>query len=163
MSTAQPPTTDATAIVRGIVEEHARLDGALLPILHRVQQVLGFVPREALPIIAQALNLSRAEVQGVLGYYMHLRQQPAGRRVVQVCAAESCQTMGGEVLLSHARAALGCSEAQPTSGDGARTVLPVYCLGLCALSPAAAIDGRLHARLTPARFDALLVGEEPPA
>ncbi|HEY1393039.1 MAG TPA: formate dehydrogenase subunit gamma [Methylibium sp.] len=146
--------------VRAIVQELSHLEGALLPILHRVQEALGFVPREALPVIAQALNLSRAEVQGVLGYYSHFRQQPAGRCVVQVCAAESCQAMGGEALLMHARATLGCSVAQPASGDGAYTVTPVYCLGLCALSPAVTIDGQAHARMTPARLDTLLAAKE---
>ncbi|MEO8526855.1 MAG: formate dehydrogenase subunit gamma [Caldimonas sp.] len=144
------------AAVRDVIAERASLAGPLLPILHGVQQALGHVPREALPEIAAALNLSRAEVHGVVSYYHHFREAPAGRCAVQVCRAESCQAMGADALLAHARQSLGCSEAKPTSVDGAFTVEPVYCLGLCASSPTALIGKRLHARLTPARFDAAI-------
>ena len=144
------------ATVRKVIAERAHLAGSLLPILHGVQEALGHVPRDALPEIAAALNLSRAEVHGVVSYYHHFREQPAGRCLVQVCRAESCQTMGADALLAHARQSLGCSEARPTSIDDAFTVEPVYCLGLCASSPAAMIGARLHARLTPSRFDAAI-------
>ncbi len=144
------------ATVRDVIAERAHLAGPLLPILHGVQEALGHVPREALPEIAAALNLSRAEVHGVLTYYHHFREAPAGRCMVQVCRAESCQAMGAEALLAHARRGLGCGEAKPTSADGAFTVEPVYCLGLCASSPVAMIGRRLHARLTPAGFDAAI-------
>ena len=145
---------DTSATVRKVIAQRAHLAGPLLPILHGVQEALGHVPREALPEIAAALNLSRAEVHGVVSYYHHFREAPAGRCVVQVCRAESCQAMGADALLAHARQRLGCSETKPTSADGAFTVEPIYCLGLCASSPAALVGGRLHARLTPARLDA---------
>ncbi len=149
--------SEATLVtVRKVIAERTRLAGPLLPILHGVQEALGHVPRDVLPEIAAALNLSRAEVHGVVSYYHHFRDQPAGRCVVQVCRAESCQAMGADALLAHARQSLGCSEARPTSVDGAFTVEPVYCLGLCASSPAAMIGTRLHARLTPSRFDAAI-------
>lgn len=142
------------ATLRRIVAERVHLEGALLPILHGVQDALGHVPREAVPLIAAALNLSRAEVHGVVTYYTHFRSVPAGRCRVQVCVAESCLAMGGEALLAHARHSLGCSAAAPTSADGHHTVDAVYCLGLCALSPALQIGDRPHARMTPERFDA---------
>jgi formate dehydrogenase subunit gamma len=152
-----PPSTDAMlAIVRAVIAERGALAGPLLPILHGVQDALGFVPRAALPVIAAALNLSRAEVHGVVSYYHDFRERPSGRSVVQICRAESCQAMGAEALLKHARRTLACTEAEPTSADGAWTVEPAYCLGLCASSPALRIDGRLHARMTTDRFDAIV-------
>lgn len=150
---------DPLPAVRAVIAQRASLAGPLLPILHGVQEALGHIPRDAVPEIAQALNLSRAEVHGVVSYYHHFRQQPAGRCVVQVCRAEACQAMGAEALLAHAQRTLGCSDAQPTSADGAFTVEAAYCLGLCASSPAAMVDERPFARLTPARFDALIAEE----
>lgn len=145
--------------VREVIAARVHLAGPLLPILHGVQDALGHVPREALPAIAAALNLSRAEVHGVVSYYHHFRTELPGRCVVQVCRAESCQALGADALLAHVRTSLGCSASQPTSGDGAFTVEPVYCLGLCAVSPALQIGATLHARMTPARLDALLEAE----
>ncbi len=147
------------AVVTEVLAERAHLPGALLPVLHGVQDALGHIPRETVPEIARALNLSRAEVHGVITYYHHFREQPAGRHVLQVCRAESCRAMGGEALHAHARAKLRCSGTQHSSADGAYTVESVYCLGLCASSPAVVLDGRLHARMTPARLDALLAGK----
>ncbi len=144
------------AVVSEVIAERRALAGPLLPILHGVQEALGHVPRAALPVIAAALNLSRAEVHGVVSYYHDFREQPAGRAVVQICRAESCQAMGADALLAHARHALACSAAQPTSADGAWTVEPAYCLGLCATSPAIRVGDRLHARMTPERFDAVV-------
>lgn len=144
---------------REILARHAGRDGALLPILHDVQHHFGHVARDAVPQIAQALNLSRAEVHGVVTYYHHFRSEPTGRHVLQVCRAEACQAMGGETLLAHARHELGCSAERPTSADGQWTVEPVYCLGLCASSPAAQLGDRLHARLTTARLDTLIERE----
>ncbi|MFT3957448.1 MAG: formate dehydrogenase subunit gamma [Piscinibacter sp.] len=126
-----------------------------MPALHAVQDALGHVPDEAVPLLAETFNLSRAEVHGVLTYYHHFRREPAGRHVVQVCRAEACQACGGEELLAQAQRLLGC-ESHHTRADGAVTLEPVYCLGLCASSPAIQIDQRLHGRVTPQRLDSLL-------
>ncbi|MEW6705830.1 MAG: NAD(P)H-dependent oxidoreductase subunit E [Pseudomonadota bacterium] len=142
MSTADP--TLALDLVARVIAERRHLPGALLPILHGVQQALGHVPDEAVPPIAEALNLSRAEVHGVLTYYHHFRRRPAGKPVLQVCRAESCRTMGGEALLAQAEASGRC-EAEP-----------VYCLGLCAMSPAVMFEGRPHARMDADKLAALL-------
>jgi formate dehydrogenase subunit gamma len=146
---------DAIQTVRQIAHAHREVPGGLLPALHAVQEALGHVPDEAVPVLAQALNLSRAEVHGVVTYYHHFRRTPPGRHVVQVCRAEACQACGGEELLAHAEQALGC-KAHGTSADGRVTLEPVYCLGLCASSPAVQIGERLHARVTPERLDRLL-------
>lgn len=154
------PPPDMDAVVTDVLAKRVHLPGALLPVLHGVQDAFGHIPREAVPQIARALNLSRAEVHGVITYYHHFREQPAARHVLQVCRAESCRAMGGEALLGHARDKLGCNAAQHLSADGSCSVEPVYCLGLCASSPAVVFDGRLHARMTPARLDALLAGTD---
>jgi formate dehydrogenase subunit gamma len=136
-----------TGAVRDIASAHQDLAGGLLPALHAVQDRFGHVPDAAVPILAEAFNLSRAEVHGVVSYYHHFRREPAGRHVVQVCRAEACQACGAEELLAHAGQLLqGCDV----------TLEPVYCLGLCATSPALRIDDRLHARVTPQRLQALL-------
>lgn len=147
--------TEAMVTVRAVLARRVREPGALLPILHDVQDALGHIPGDAVPEIAHALNLSRAEVHGVVTYYHHFRAAPAGRCVVQVCRAEACQAMGADALLAHAEHSLGCT-AHGTSADGAFTLEPVYCLGLCASSPAMMLDDELHARVTPASFDALV-------
>ena len=146
----------AEAAARRALDAHRGLEGPLLPVLHEVQAALGHVPRAALPVIAAALNLSRAEVHGVVTYYHDFRERPVGRRHLRVCAAEACQAMGGEALMAQARSATGCSEAKSTSADGAWTVEPVFCLGLCAVSPAAELDGRPLGRLSAAGLDAAL-------
>ena len=130
-------------------------DGALLPILHAIQAAHGHVPADAVPRIAERLNLSRAEVHGVLSYYHHFRQAPAGKHVVQVCRAEACQARGGEGLAAHAKQSLGI-DFHETTADGRVTLEPVYCLGQCACGPAMMIDDAVHAHVTPQRFDALL-------
>ncbi|MDL5038351.1 formate dehydrogenase subunit gamma [Comamonas sp. Y6] len=130
--------------------------GGLLPLLHSLQNALGFIPRAAVPAIAEALNLSRAEVHGVVSYYPHLREQPHGRTLIQICRAEACQSRGGDALFAHAQAALGC-QAHGTSADGSVTLEPVYCLGLCAQSPAVMVDeSEVHAQMTADRLDTLL-------
>ncbi len=149
------------AAVAAAVAAHRHQEGPLLPILHDVQHALGWVPPDAQVQVAQALNLSRAEVHGVVAYYPHFRERPAGRHVIQVCRAESCRSVGGEALLAGARERLGCSEAEPTSADGEWTVEPVYCLGLCAVSPAACVDGEMRGRV--AGVEGLLAGAEPPS
>ncbi len=140
------------AAVTRIIEQHRVRPGALLPILHGIQDELGYIPLEAVPLIAQALNLSRAEVHGVISYYAHFRQTPPGRHVVRVCCAEACQSVGGETLAEHARARLAGSDV---------TFEPVYCLGLCACGPSVQVDETtLHALVTPEKFDALVVALE---
>jgi formate dehydrogenase subunit gamma len=139
------------AITGEIVARRAHEPGALLPILHELQDRLGWVPKEAVPVIAEALNLSRAEVHGVVTYYHHFRSAPPGRHVVQLCRAEACQACGADALLAQAEALLGC-KLHSTRADGAVTLDPVYCLGLCALSPAVMVDDRLYGRVTPQRL-----------
>jgi formate dehydrogenase subunit gamma len=127
----------------------------LLPTLHAIQDLLGYIPPDAVPQIALAFNLSRAEVHGVLTFYHHFRSTPPARHVVQLCRAESCQSMGADALLAHAAQALGCGLHQH-SLDGQFALEPVYCLGQCATSPAMMVDGALHARVSPARFDRII-------
>jgi formate dehydrogenase subunit gamma len=148
--------------VHEILARHRDEDGALLPVLHAVQDAFGHVPASAVPVIAQALNLSRAEVHGVISYYHHFRSEPAGRHVVQVCRAESCLACGSDALLAQAEQLLGC-KLHETRADGAVSLEPVYCLGLCASSPALQIDDRLHARVTPERLQRLVAVLEDPS
>jgi len=129
--------------------------GGLLPALHDIQDLLGHVPPEGVPAIAEVFNLSRAEVHGVVSYYHHFRSAPGGRRTVRICRAEACQAMGADALVEHAQRHLGC-KLHETSADGAVTLEAAYCLGLCASSPALMIDETPHARVTPQRFDALV-------
>ena len=129
--------------------------GALLPVLHGVQQALGHVPEAAIGVIAKELNLSRAEVHGVVSFYHFFRTRPGGRQVIHLCRAESCQAMGAVALEAHVKQRLGV-DFHETTADGAFTLEPVYCLGNCACSPALLVDEELHGRVTPASFDAWL-------
>ena len=150
------PVTDADRLrVVAIVERHRHRDGPLLEILHEVQRAFGCVPAGLVPVIAEALNLSRAEVHGVVTFYHYFRDSPPGRRVLRLCRAEACQSMNGRALEEHAARRLGirCGE---TTSDGRLTIEAVYCLGLCACAPAAMLDGEVHGRLTPERLDELL-------
>ncbi len=141
-------TDISSDIVQSIVAAKRELPGALLPILHDIQHALGYLPGEVVPLIAKQLNLSRAEVHGVITYYHHFRQTPPGSHVVHVCCAEACQANGSEALAAHARERLKDSDL---------TLEPVYCLGLCSIGPAVQIDETtLHARVTPEKFDALI-------
>jgi formate dehydrogenase subunit gamma len=126
-----------------------------MPILHAVQSALGHVPKDAVPLIAAELNLSRAEVHGVLTFYHYFRKDPPGRHVVHVCRAEACQSVGAVALEAHAKKSLGIDFHQ-TTADGAISLEPVYCLGNCALGPSLMIDDRLQGRMSPQRFDALV-------
>jgi formate dehydrogenase subunit gamma len=135
------------------------LPGGLLPVLHGVQQALGYIPPDSVPLIARQLNLSRADVHGVISFYHYFRSKPAGRRVVYLCRAESCQAMGAATLEKHVKQRLGVDFHQ-TTANGAYSLEPVYCLGNCACSPAMMVDDELKGRLTPARFDAWLAAEE---
>ncbi|MFP5468966.1 MAG: formate dehydrogenase subunit gamma [Alphaproteobacteria bacterium] len=141
--------------VREIAEGLQALDGPLLPILHAVNDQCGFVDERALPIIADVLNLTRAEVQGVVSFYHDFRRAPAGRHVVKVCRAEACQAMGAENLIAGLEKSFGVKLGE-TSKDGRVTLEAVYCLGNCALSPAALIDGKLYGRLDAAKAQARL-------
>ena len=134
--------------------------GPLLEVLHGIQGELGFIPAAAVPVIAEELNLSRAEVHGVISFYHYFRHTPPGRHTVQVCRAEACQAMGGDALAAHATSRLG-AQFHETTPDGTFSLDPVYCLGNCACSPAIMIDGELHGRVTPERFDELIQALEP--
>jgi formate dehydrogenase subunit gamma len=138
-----------------LLEVHRSQPGGLLPLLHAVQQALGYIPPEAIPDIARAMNLSRAEVHGVISFYHDFRSEPAGRHTLQICRAEACQAMGSRDLENHARRSLAIDFGE-TTADGAVTLEPVYCLGNCACSPSVRIDDCVYARVDPARLDALL-------
>ena len=138
-----------------IIATHAGLEGPLLPIFHAIQEEVGHIPQDALPVIAQALNISRAEAHGVMSFYHDFREEPAGRHIVKLCRAESCQSVGADRVAAHAQARLGV-DWHGTTADGAVTLEPVFCLGLCACGPAAMVDGRLVGRVDEARVDALL-------
>ncbi len=137
------------------IEANRNLDGALLPVLHAVQRRLGHIPPDALPLIAQELNLSRAEVHGVLTFYHWFRTTPPGRTILHLCRAEACQALGATRLEAHARQTLGV-DFHGTTPDGSVTLEPVYCLGNCSLGPSLLVGQRLHGRVTPERFDALV-------
>ncbi|HSI42660.1 MAG TPA: formate dehydrogenase subunit gamma [Xanthobacteraceae bacterium] len=140
---------------RIVIDEHAHLEGPLLPMLHALQETFGHVPDAAVPMLAQTLNVSRAEVHGVVTFYHDFRHEPAGRHVLKLCRAEACQAAGGDALAAHAEHRLGCQLGE-TTADGRVTVEPIYCLGLCATAPSAMLDGRIVGRLTERRLDALI-------
>jgi formate dehydrogenase subunit gamma len=138
-----------------IITEHKDLEGPLLPILHGLQEAFGYIDRAAEPIIAEALNVSRAEVHGVVTFYHDFREAPAGRHVVKLCRAEACQAAGGDALAARAQSRLGVAFGD-TTADGRVTLEPIYCLGLCSISPSAMIDGRIVGRLDEKKLDALI-------
>jgi formate dehydrogenase subunit gamma len=152
--------SDQIAALRRIVAQHRDRPGPLLEVLHAVQATLGYVPEGAVPVVAEELNLSRAEVHGVVTFYHFFRRHRPGAHTVSLCQAESCQAMGAESLAQHARERLGIDFHQ-TTADGRFSLEPIYCLGNCACSPAAMIDGQLHGRLTPEAFDALIAQGSP--
>ncbi len=143
------------ALMATLLARHAQRPGALLPLLHDVQDALGYVPADSVPLIAEGLGLSRAEVHGVISYYHFFRSTPPGAQVVQVCRAEACQACGSDALMAQAEQLLGCAP-HSTRADGAVSLEPVYCLGLCASSPAIQINDRVHARVTPERLARLV-------
>lgn len=153
--------TDRNALDR-IILGLKDMPGALLPILHAVRKHFGYVPEDALPLIAKALNLSRAEVHGVVSFYHFFRTKPAGKRVIYLCRAESCQALGAVALEHHVKSRLGV-DFHGTTADGAFTLEPVYCLGNCACSPALMVDEELHGRVTPESFDTWLAANGKPA
>jgi formate dehydrogenase subunit gamma len=141
--------------VQSIIARHADREGPLLPILHDVQEEFGHIPPEAMPIIAKGLNLSRAEVHGVVTFYHDFRAEPAGRHTVKLCRAEACQSMGSEKIAERLERALGLKFGE-TAADGSVTLEAVYCLGLCACAPAAMVDGRILGRLDAIQADELI-------
>ncbi|MBB5391123.1 MULTISPECIES: formate dehydrogenase subunit gamma [unclassified Herbaspirillum] len=143
------------AAVRAIIAERKGMAGAMLPILHGIQEKLGYIPSDVVPMVADGLNVSRAEVHGVVSFYHFFRQQPPGRHVVQVCRAEACQARGADALAGHAQEMLGCAFHE-TTADGQFTLEPVYCLGQCACGPNIMIDDDLHARVGADKFQRLV-------
>ncbi len=141
--------------IRPVVEAHLHLEGPLLPILHDLQARFGFIPDAARGVIAEALNLSVAEVVGVISFYHDFRKAPAGQHVLKLCRAEACQSVGSEGLAHRVLANLGL-EWHGTTADGKLTVEPVYCLGLCACAPALMLDGVVHGRVDDAGVVAIL-------
>jgi formate dehydrogenase subunit gamma len=138
-----------------IIAEHSHTEGATLVILHALQEAFGYVPQAAIPMVASALNMSRAEVHGVVTFYHDFRHKPAGKHVLKLCRAEACQAAGGDAVAARAEAKLGV-EIGNTSADERVTLEPIYCLGLCATAPSAMLDGRVVGRLDESRIDALI-------
>jgi len=138
-----------------IIAAEADREGATLPILHALQAAFGFVHAEAIRMIAERLNLTRAEVYGVMSFYHDFRREPAGRHVLRLCRAEACQSLGADQVASHVRRRLGV-DWHDTTADGAVTLEPVFCLGLCSVGPSALLDGAPLGRLDNARVDAAL-------
>lgn len=138
-----------------LIEQLKNQPGALLPILHGIQDTLGYIPPTVVPQIAAATSQSRAEVHGVISFYPYFRTTEPGRHTLEICRAEACQAMGAEHLAQHARQSLNC-DFHATTTDGNFSLQPVYCLGLCAQSPAVMLDGQPHARVTPEKLDQLL-------
>ena len=154
---AQPTAANAanSATIDAIVHEHAGTPGALLPILHAIQDQLGYVPKTAVATIAAALNLSRAEVHGVISFYHLFRTTAPGRHTVYVCRAEACQAMGARALEDYVKNKLKIGFHE-TTADGRFSLEPIYCLGNCACSPAIMIDETVHGRVDNDRIDELL-------
>ena len=138
-----------------IIAEHKAIEGATLVILHALQDAFGYVPEPSIPMVAEALSLSRAEAHGVFTFYHDFRKEPAGRHILKLCRAEACQAAGGDALAARAEANLGIAFGY-TTADERVTLEPIYCLGLCATAPSAMLDVRLFGRLDEKRLDALL-------
>ncbi|MEQ1947821.1 MAG: formate dehydrogenase subunit gamma [Bryobacteraceae bacterium] len=141
----------ASSIIEGLMH----LPGALLPILHALQDEFGYIDAAAVPILAKALNLSKAEVHGVISFYHDFRKTPPGRHVMRMCRAEACQAMGCDALIEHVESRIGAKLGQ-TAADGSFTLEPVYCLGNCALSPSVMLDGKLYGRVSKKAADDLI-------
>ncbi|TNH41307.1 formate dehydrogenase subunit gamma [Paracoccus haeundaensis] len=152
LNDAPAPTADE---IRDVVTPLTALEGPLLPMLHAIQAEWGHVPQAAVPVLADVLNLGRAEVYGVISFYHDFRDHPAGRHILKICRAEACQSMGGAAMAAGVLDRLGV-DWHGTTADGAVTVEPVYCLGLCACGPAAMLDGQLMGRVDGDRLVAAL-------
>ncbi|PCJ19259.1 MAG: formate dehydrogenase subunit gamma [SAR86 cluster bacterium] len=148
-------STSQVEVVAGIVQKHKDVSGALLPILHAVQNELGYVPSSAVQVIADGLNLSRADVHGVISFYHYFRSSPPGRHILQICRAESCQAMGSRKLEAHARQSLQVDFNQTTK-DGEITLLPVYCLGNCACSPSVRVGDKVYGHVDSEKLDKIV-------
>jgi formate dehydrogenase subunit gamma len=155
----QPASTqapqDVAARTAAVIEGVNGLEGPLLPILHGIQEEFGFVPNESLPVIAEALNISNAEVHGVVTFYHDYRRAPAGRHVLKICRAEACQSMGSDAIAARIQQLLGIGFHE-TAADGSVTLEPVYCLGLCACAPSAMLDGEVIGRLDAEKLDEIV-------
>jgi formate dehydrogenase subunit gamma len=141
--------------IESYIESHKAIPGGLMPLLHAIQDDLGYIPEESYPTISKALNLSVAEVHGVVSFYHHFRTHVPGRHILQVCRAESCQAMGCTELEQHLKSQLGVDYHQ-TTADGAITLEPVYCLGNCALSPAVMMDDEIYGRVSATQVDQIV-------
>ena len=148
-------SAETEALIQEIIASHRNMQGAALPILHAVQEAIGYVPEDAIPAIAEALNVTRAEMHGVVTFYHDFRREPAGRHVLKLCRAEACQSAGGNVISERIRQKLGIQFGE-TSPDGRVTLDAVYCLGLCATAPSAMLDGKVIGRIDPERADRIV-------
>ncbi|TPM28139.1 formate dehydrogenase subunit gamma [Mesorhizobium sp. B2-3-4] len=153
--TMQAASTEIASRTAAIVQDMKGLEGPLLPILHGIQEEFGHVPQASLPIIAEALNISNAEVHGVVTFYHDYRSHPAGRHVLKVCQAEACQSMGSDAVAAKLKQLLGIGFHETTK-DGSVTLEPVYCLGLCACAPSAMLDGEVIGRLDDEKLDEIV-------
>ena len=151
----QPARTDIPTRTVSVINDYRGLEGPLLPILHGLQEEFGYVPQGSLPVIAEALNISRAEVYGVVSFYHDFRKYPAGRHVLKLCQAEACQSMGSDAVAAKVKQALGIGFHETTK-DGAVTLEPVYCLGLCACSPSAMLNGEVIGRVDDDKIEEML-------
>jgi len=141
--------------VQAVITSLKDKPGALLPILHGIQDALGYIPAESVPAIAQGLHLSRAEVHGVISFYHYFRDTPPGKQTIHICRAESCQAMGGKQLEQHVKDQLGI-DYHETTADGQFSLEPVYCLGNCACSPAIQIGDDIYGKVSAQSFDAII-------
>lgn len=156
---AQPASDAVQQAALKAVNQYAGQPGNLLPVLHDIQHTLGYIPDQTVPVLSEQLQLSRAEIHGVISFYPHFRSSAPAATVLEMCRAESCQAMGAQKLIDHARQKLGC-DFHETSADGNVSLEPVYCLGLCAQSPAIMMNGQPHARMTFEKFDGLIAARE---
>ena len=157
MDDRQAPLRDAgrdLEMVRDLLIQVTPAPGALVPLLQEVQGCLGYIPKDAIRLIAHALNVSRAEVQGVVSFYHDFHEQPTADHVVQLCMAEACQSVGCRDLADHAKSRCGIAFHEATA-DGRLQLEPAYCFGNCAAGPTIRIDDRVYGRVTAERFDAL--------
>jgi formate dehydrogenase subunit gamma len=155
----EPLDSGHKEIILAITEAKHTQAGALLPILHAIQDEIGYIPPASYSLIAKALNLSRAEVHGVVSFYHHFRTQPAGKKVIHICRAESCQSMGAEQLVAGAKKLLQI-DWHETTADNQVTLEPVYCLGNCAHSPSVRVDNKIYGRVSLEKFKHLIEGKE---